>query len=251
MASVAGATSFPAESAVESAVSEIGSGGTVPRGGRSTIVGDGSGKPEGVDTAEGRPTWLKPPRAAAPVLTLEKNPPANAPAAPAMAPAAPPAFPRTSFKGGAAIEIPGALSFSIDSWVPSARLIRLSSWLWYFSLRRPAMERNSVTVFGPAPNKSSRTRRSVRSRIVEKSNTVTYIVFGDEKKVGMIRFDLHKQCSAATCVARVRINNLHPQRTLSEGSPGVPFECSLANAGTFRSFSSSTTTSANIPMASS
>jgi hypothetical protein len=177
IASVAGAVSFEAPSAsFESAASDVAAGGTEARGGRSTIVGDGSGAPGGADTTEVRPTWLKPPRAAAPVLTLEKNPPANAPAAPAMAPAAPPAFPRTSFKGGGAIEMPGGLSFSIDSWVPSARLIRLSSWLWYLSRRRPAMDRNSVTVFGPAPNKSSRTRRSVRSRIVEKSNTVTCIV---------------------------------------------------------------------------
>mmetsp|Transcript_33248 Transcript_33248/g.78520 ORF Transcript_33248/g.78520 Transcript_33248/m.78520 type:complete len:226 (+) Transcript_33248:282-959(+) len=54
-----------------------------------------------------------------------------------------------------------------------ARWIFRSSWALYLRRRRPSMDRNSSTVLGPAPNRSSRTRLSVRSNMVEKSNTVT------------------------------------------------------------------------------
>mmetsp|Transcript_9739 Transcript_9739/g.29019 ORF Transcript_9739/g.29019 Transcript_9739/m.29019 type:complete len:221 (-) Transcript_9739:1667-2329(-) len=54
-----------------------------------------------------------------------------------------------------------------------ARWIFRSSWVLYLRRRRPSMDRNSSTVLGPAPNRSSRTRLSVRCNMVEKSNTVT------------------------------------------------------------------------------
>ena len=47
----------------------------------------------------------------------------------------------------------------------SARFSLASNWAWYFRRKRPAIDRNSSTVLGPAPNKSTRTRRSVFSKI--------------------------------------------------------------------------------------
>mmetsp|Transcript_8512 Transcript_8512/g.9730 ORF Transcript_8512/g.9730 Transcript_8512/m.9730 type:complete len:204 (+) Transcript_8512:258-869(+) len=61
--------------------------------------------------------------------------------------------------------------------VTRERLSFASNCCWYLSCNLSATDRSSSTVFGPAPNKSIRTRRSVRSNISEKSNTVTTLLF--------------------------------------------------------------------------
>mmetsp|Transcript_16062 Transcript_16062/g.34802 ORF Transcript_16062/g.34802 Transcript_16062/m.34802 type:complete len:213 (-) Transcript_16062:946-1584(-) len=110
-----------------------------------------------------------------PLLTLAKRPPAKLLAL-SMA-----SFSCLflSLLSEAGVALAAALaSLSWPSSLPSedrslARWIFRSRLVLYLRRRRPSMDRNSSTVLGPAPSKSSRTRFSVRSRMVEKSKTVT------------------------------------------------------------------------------